>query len=196
VSAKPQQWLARELMRVERVKSVAALGADGRERWSVFKDSESSDWKWRGEGKLDPGKAQDASSALYALQIADAAVGVSDADAGLDKPLRIRAETFDGWRYELAIGKAGPEDRYYARSTVAGTLPEKRTPPKDEKDADKDAAEKAFADRKAALAAKLEREQAVSGRVVLIPKATLDPLLRERKALIAAPKPKDGKGKR
>lgn len=191
INAKPQSWLARELLRVERIKSVAAIAPDGKEKWAVVKDTEAGDWKWSGAGKLDTGKAQDAASALYGLQIADAAPNVGDADAGLDKPLRIRAQTFEGWTYELAIGKQSPEDRYYTRSTVTGTVPDSRTPPSDEKAEDKEKADKAFGERKEMLAAKLEREKAVSARTVLIAKSTLEPLLRDRNAFVAVAKPKD-----
>jgi hypothetical protein len=195
VAAKPQSWLARDLMRVERIKSVTAVGPDGKEKWSMVKDTEAADWKWSGAGKLDTGKAQDAASALYGLQIADVAPNVSDSDAGLDKATLIRAQTFEGWTYELVIGKQagkeGPEDRYYARSTVTGAAPESRTASNDEKPEDKEKADKAFADRKELLATKLEREKTLSGRVVLIAKSTLEPLLRERSALLVVEKPKD-----
>ncbi len=73
VTAKPPQWLARELLRVERIKSVTAIGADGKEKWSVSRDSEAGDWRLAGAGKLDASKAQDAVSALYGLQLADVA---------------------------------------------------------------------------------------------------------------------------
>ncbi len=49
---------------------------------------------------------------------------MSDADAGLDKPVTVRAQTFDGWAYELRIGKAAPEDRYYVKASVTGAVPE------------------------------------------------------------------------
>ena len=123
----------------------------GRRQWALSKESEDGAWKLAGPGPLDLQKAQDASSALYALQIADAAPGVSDADAGLDKPTTIRAETFDGWTYELQIGKPPPDNRYYVRSSVTGVVPEKRARPGDEKAEDKEKADKAFAERKELL---------------------------------------------
>jgi hypothetical protein len=192
VAAKPQQWLAKELLRFERPKSLTAIGPDGAEKWSVYKPSEASDWKLAGStGKLDPGKAQDASSALYGLRIADVAAGVSDADAGLDKPTLIRAESFEGWTYEVRIGKPAPQDRYYVKTSVSGTVPETRTPAADEKPEDKEKNEKAFAERKEALAAKLARERAVAGQTVLVEQSSIAPLLRDRSALLAVPKPKD-----
>jgi len=193
VLAKPEEWLAKELLRYERPKSIATFAPDGKEKWSVAKDKEDAEWKLAGPGALDLQKAYDASSALYALQIVDAAPGVSDADAGLDRPTTVRATTFEGWTYELKIGKPAPDNRYYARSGVAGTVPAARTAPAGEKAEDKEKADKAFAEQKEALAAKLAREQAVAGRTVLISKTAAEPLLRDRKDLIKADKPKDAK---
>jgi hypothetical protein len=191
VGAKPHEWLAKELLRLERPRSLTAIGPDGREKWSVFKEAETGDWKLAGAGTLDPGKAQDAASALYGLRIGDAAAGVSDAEAGLDKPTVIRAATFEGWNYEVRIGKLGPQDRYYVRTSVTGAVPETRTPPADETAENKEKNEKAFAERKELLAAKLAREQAVAGQTVLVEKSAVEPLLRDRAALLA--KPKDAK---
>jgi hypothetical protein len=195
VLAKPEQWLSKELMRFERPKSITTFGPDGKEKWSVSKDREDAEWQLAGPGPLDLQKAYDASSALYALQIADAAPGVSDADAGLDKPTTVRGETFEGWTYELKIGKPAPDNRYYVRSSVTGVVPEARRAPGDEKAEDKEKADKAFAEQKDVLTAKLAREQALAGRTVLVAKTAVEPLLRARKALIKADKPKDAKPK-
>lgn len=192
VVAKPQQWLARDYLKVERIKSLAVLGPDGKERWSVTRPDEAAGWIWSAPGKLDGGKAQDGASALSAMQIADAAAGVSEADAGLDRPVTVRAQTFDGWSYDVRIGKAAPEDRYYVKAAVSGTVPEKRTPRADEKAEDKEKEEKAFAERQAALKAKLERERALGAFTVLLPKSAVDPLLRDRSALVVVEK-KDAK---
>jgi hypothetical protein len=195
VVAKPQQWLARDYLKVERVRSIAALGPDGRARWEVTRPDEAAGWKWSGPGKLDGGKAQDAASALYSMRIDDAAAGVSDAETGLDRPVTVRAQTFDGWTYDLRIGRPAPEDRYYVKASVAGTAPVSRTPRADEKAEDKEKEDKAFVERQAAARAKLEREQALGAFTVLLPKAAAEPLLRERAALVAVEK-KDDAGKK
>jgi len=189
VQAKPQQWLPREYLRAERLKAISVTGPDGQLRWSVERDKETDPWRWNAAAKLDAGKAQDAASALYSLQLGDAAAGVSDAEAGLDNPVRVRAETFDGWRYEIQIGKPAPEDRYYVRSSVTGTVPEARTPAADEKPEDKEKLDQAFAERRAEAAAKLAREQAVGAFIVMVNKSAVEPLLRGRGELVAVAKP-------
>jgi len=195
VVAKPEQWLSKELIRFERPKSITTFGPDGEEKWAVSKDKEDAEWKLAGPGPLDLQKAYDASSALYSLQVADAAPGLSDADAGLDKPTTVQADTFEGWTYELQIGKPAADNRYYVRSKVTGVVPEARKAPGDEKPEDKEKADKAFAEQKELLTAKLTREQALAGRTVLVAKTAVDPLLRDRKALLKVEKPqaKDAK---
>jgi hypothetical protein len=190
LAAKPEDWLAKELMRLERPRSLTAIGPDGKEKWSVYKETETGDWKLTGPGKLDTGKAQDAASALYALRIADAAPGTGDAEAGLDKPTTLRAATFEGWTYMVQIGKQVSGERYYAKTSVAGSVPESRTPASDEKAEDKEKNDKAFAERKEMLAAKLAREKTVADQVVLVSKSSVEPLLRDRSALLAVEKPK------
>jgi hypothetical protein len=192
VVAKPQQWLARDYLKIERIRTLTVLGPDGRERWSVMRPDEAAGWTWSGPGKLDGGKAQDGASALYSMRIDDAATGASDAEAGLDKPVTVRAQTFDGWTYELRIGKPAPDDRYHVKASVTGAVPAKRIPRPDEKAEDRDKEDKAFAERQAALKTKLAREQALGAFTVLVPKSTAEPLLRERSALIAVA-PKDDK---
>jgi hypothetical protein len=193
VAAKPEGWLAKELMRLERPKSLVVSGPDGRERWSVSKETEGSDWKLAGAGKFNSGRAQDAASALYGLRIADAAAGVSDAEAGLDKPTRVRATTFEGWTYEVRIGKPAPGGRQYVKTSVTGAVPEARAAAADETAEDKEKNEKAFAERKELLAAKLAREKAVAGQIVLVESASVEPLLRDRAALLAVEKPRGAK---
>jgi hypothetical protein len=124
--------------------------------------------------------------------------GASDLDSGLDRPTTVRAQTFDGWKYELRIGKAVPEDRYYAKASVSGSVAEKREPRAGEKSGEKDKEDKAFAERQAAMKAKLEHEQSLGAFTVLLPKSTAEPLLRDRGALLIAEKrdgKKDGKKK-
>ncbi len=207
VVAKPEQWLAKELVRIERTKAITATGPDGKVKWAVSKASEAGDWKLAGPGTLDPQKAQDAASALYGVQVADVAPDVSDAEAGLDKPTTIRAQTFEGWNYELKIGKPAPGDRYFVRASVDGSVPEPRAARADDKLGEKpqdkpedkpegkpegkEKADKALADRTDLLAAKLAREQAVAGRTVLVGKSIVAPLLRDRGELYKVAKPKD-----
>ena len=189
VVAKPDSWLAQDYLRVEGIKSLASFGPDGSEKWSVSKTNEGGDWKLTGPGKLDASKVQDAASALGNLQLVDVAAGISEGEAGVDRSIAVRAQTFDGWDYELRIGKPAPEDRYYIKSSVTGNVAGSRASQADEKPEDKEQADRAFTERKEALAARLAREQATSQWIVLVPKSRVEPLLRDRQALLSVENP-------
>jgi hypothetical protein len=79
------------------------------------------------------------------------------------------------------------------KTGVTGAVAEARAPVADEKPADKEKAEKDFAARKELAAAKLAREKAVAGQIVLVEKSAVEPLLRDRHALLAVAKPKAAK---
>ena len=96
--------------------------------------------------------------------------------------------------YAFEIGNQASGDRYYAKSAVSGSVPDVRPSTPDEKATDKERADRAMAERKAALDAELERERAVAGRTVLIARSSVEPLLRDRGALLAVDKPKEKDG--
>jgi len=95
-------------------------------------------------------------------------------EAGAAAPIRLRAEV-----------RREDDDR----------VAEVREAPAGEKAEEKERADKAFAERKEIAAAKLAREKSVSDRTVLVAKASIEALLRERNAFLVVDKPKESKGK-
>ena len=105
---------------------------------------------------------------------------MSDAEAGLDKPTTVRAQTFEGWNYELKIGKPAAGGPIFVRAERDGSVPEPRAARADDKLGEKPRANEVNGPRvkrrrtrrsrssKELLAAKLAREQAVAGRTVLV----------------------------
>ena len=120
VEPKPELWLVRDLIRVDRAKTITATGGDGKPRWQVTRETDAGLWKLAGASeKADLQKLQDVAGALYSITLADVVADPSKADTGLDKPVTIRAETFDGATYTLRIGNRD-KDRYYVGVDVAG----------------------------------------------------------------------------
>jgi len=109
-------------------------------------------------------------------------------DTGLDKPTTATFETFDGLTYALKIGKL-MSDAYPVQFTVTGDLPKERTPGQDEKPEDKTRLDEAFAATQKKLQEKLETEKKLEGRTYLLEKFTVEPLLKERSALLVEAKP-------
>jgi hypothetical protein len=90
------------------------------------------------------------------------------------------------------VGKKLGEEDYYTGFSVVADLPKSRQPGKDEKPEDKDKLDKEFKEKNDKLAEKLKAEQALNQWVYLVPKWTLDSLLKDRKSLMVEPKPAAG----
>jgi hypothetical protein len=178
--AQPEAWLAKELIRVERVKSISTAGHDGRQRFSVARDTEVSEWKLAGGGKPDGGKVQDAVSALLTMSLADVVADPAKADSGLDHPMLVKAQTFDDVVYTLKIGAKVAGERYYLALSVAGEPPKARVPAASESNEEKEKQDRSFGEHRAKLLEKLDREKTLERWTYLVSAASLEPLLRER----------------
>jgi uncharacterized protein DUF4340 len=177
--AKPQDWLAKELLRVEGTKTVTSSKG-----WTVTRDTESMDWKLAGsKERPDLQKATDLASSLGWINLVDVVPEPAKADTGLDRPVNIEAKTFDGLSYTLRIGKE-TGGNYYLRISVAGAPAKTRTPAKNEKAEDKAKNDKEFEERSKKLIEKIEHEKTLDRWVYLVAKTTVDPLLRDRKQLL------------
>lgn len=176
--AKPEPWLSKELIRVERARSINASGPDGRQRFAVSRDLEASDWKLAGGGKPDPGRVQDVASALASLSLADVVAEPAKADTGLDRAVVVKARTFDDLAYTIRIGARTKDDRYYAAVSAFGDPPAARTAGKGESAEEKAKQDKAFEERRAKLAERLAHEKTLERWTYLVPKSSVEPLLR------------------
>jgi len=183
VESKPELWLVKDLLRADGAKSISS-SKDGRQRWSVTRETESADWKFAGsKEKPDLQKATDLASSLGWVNLVDVVADPAKADTGLDHAIVIRAETFDGISYTLTVGnKAG--DNYYVRVAVAGEPRKTRTPAKGEKAEDRAKNDKEFEERRKKLSENVEREKKLERWTYLVAKNGLEPLLRDRQGLM------------
>ena len=191
--AKPEAWLYKDLIRAERVRSITASGPDGRERFSLSRETESYDWKLAGGGKPDLQKAQDTLNPLQGMSLSDVVPDRASAAAGLARPIIIRAQTLDGVTYMLRVGSKTADDRYVISISVSGEPAAARTATKRETAEEKEKQDKAFAENRARLLGKLEREKKLERWTYLVARTAIEPLLRERAQLLPEKKPKDGK---
>lgn len=184
VVARPQDWLAKELLRVDVAKTISSTGADGRRRWTVSRKTDGADWTLSGsKEKPDLQKATDLANALGWVDLADVVPDPAKVDTGLGRGVTIEAETFDGITYTLRIGNAAGED-YYVRYEVAGEPAKARVAPKGEKPGDKAKNDKAFEDRRKKLLDQVAREKRLSRWTYRVAKSTIEPLLRDRAQLM------------
>ena len=197
-------WLAREGVAIENVKSIEVKSADGGYR--VVRAILDTPWELDGAaaqaakpapagkaaaGKaaatagatLDQSRANGASYALAKLDMED--VAAAGADAGFEQGSEIIASTFEGLEYRIKVGRLDGT-RYFVQVNVQGA-PSRPAPsaPANEKPEDKDKREKAFAEHTKTFNARIAREKALGPFTVLIAKAKFDDLLKPREAMLA-----------
>ena len=215
-SANAGDWIAREGVVIENIKSLEVKLADGGYRVSRA----IMDTPWELDGTANPakpaagtkdgkdGKASKASkdnkgsaaatettldqsranNASYALAKLDLEdTAAAGADAGFDKGSEIIASTYDGLEYRIKVGRLDGT-RYLAQVAVQGD-PSRPAPsaPANEKAEDKDKREKAFTEQTKTLNARIAREKALGPFTLLISKAKFDDVLKPREAMLQQP---------
>ena len=188
---RPESWLRKELLRAERVKTLTSIGSDRRTRWTLTRDKDNMDWRFAGSREQpDLQKATDAAGAFGWMDVVDVVVDPQSTETGLSHAVTVRAETFDNVTYTVRIGnKTG--DNYYVAVSVAGEPPQSRTPESGETAEEKQKKDKNFADDKARLAERLERERGLDRWRYVVGKNMIEPLLRDHAQML--PEKKTGK---
>jgi hypothetical protein len=188
VDPRPERWLSRDFIQIEKPKLIAVAGATPGINWKLARDNPSAPWKLvdaKPGQELDNAKASALETLFANATFADVFVpDAKPADTGLDKPATVRMETFDNFVYELRIGKLIGEN-YPVLVSVKAELLKERTLGKDEKPEDKTKLDQEFQARQKQLTDRLAKEQKLENRPYLIAKSTIDQLLKDRSALMA-----------
>lgn len=189
VETKPENWINKDFFKVEKLKSISVTHPDETNSWMLTREKEGGEMKLvdpkPGENP-DTGKVSGAGYALSSPSFNDVlAPDAKPEETGLDKPITARLETFDGFVYEVKIGKPQKEENYPFRMTVNGNFPKTREPGKDEKAEDKDKLDKEFKDKTGKLEEKLKQEKSFEKWTYLVAKWGIDPILKVRKDLLA-----------
>lgn len=183
VSTQTSKWIDRSGVAAENVKTMEVRLADGA-HWKISRANEDASWTLDGEipagQQVAVTKANAASYSMSLLEIEDVAPpDFSLAQSGLDKPNVVTATTLDGLSYTLKIGKL-IDGKYAMTVAIEGKPNKTRTPKANESAADKAKRDKTFAENLKKLEARLAREKALVGRVLLIEKIKLDDILQKR----------------
>jgi hypothetical protein len=186
VEPNPDHWLNKDFFKVEKAKSIAFTSTNAASSWKLTRDTESAPWKLadaKAGELLDSNKVSSVGSTLSYPSFVDISTNTA-ADAGLDKPMTLAIETFDGFNYNIKLGKKTPENNFYTQVSVTANLPKERTPGKDEKAEDKAKLDKEFADKQKPLQEKLATEQKLDKWTYLVSSWTVEPLIRNRADLM------------
>jgi len=190
IEPKPDQWLNKDFIKVEKVRSIDVNFPAATNSWKLTRDTETAEWKLAdakpGE-QLDSSKTSSVSNPLSSPSFNDVDTKSAPGQLGLDKPTVVTLGTFDDFTYTLKIGQK-TNDNFPLALTVAANLPKERTPGKDEKPEDKTRLDKEFKDKQQKLEEKLNQEKACEKWVYLVSSWTVDPLLKERSQLLVEKK--------
>lgn len=187
---KPGVWLDKGFVRVDGIQAVTVSGSTPALQWKLSRDSDSAvEWSLadaKPEEKVDTSKVPPFVGLLGSLSFTD--ILAPDAKpAGFDKPQTFTVETFDHLTYTLKVG-APQGDNYPVTVALSADLPKARTPGKDEKPEDKKRLDDAFTAKSKQLTDKVAKEKAFEARVYLVPRTSIDPLIKGRSELLAEKK--------
>jgi hypothetical protein len=110
---------------------------------------------------------------------------------GLDKPVSATIETFDGFKYQMKIGRKDGDENCWVKIAVSAAIAKDRTPGKDEKPEDKERLDKEHAEKVKKLEDKLATEKAFENWIYVMSKWNLDAVLKDRTELLAEKKAED-----
>lgn len=179
------RWLAKSFFKAERIRSLAVSGEGA--QWKISRPEEYGQWKFaEGGGELDASAAVGAVNALAGLSFSDVAVDVK-AEA-LAKARSFVAETYDNLVYTVKVAKRAEGDDYYLSVAISGEPPRERKPEKGEKAEDKARLDKQFAETLVKLDERVKAEKELGTWTFVVAGKTLEPLLKDRAALIAKPR--------
>ena len=200
LEAKPDQWLNKDLFKVEKIRSIGVVFPAGTNSWKVTRETESaSDWKLteaKAGEQLDSAKTSSFSYALNSPTLNDVLpADTKPEQTGLDKPTVVTLDTFDNFTYTIKLGQK-TNDNLPMVVAVTAQIPKERTPGKDEKPEDKAKLDKEFKEKQKNLEDKLSQEKSYEKWVYLVSNFTVDSLLKDRAQLLVEKKEepkKDGK---
>lgn len=184
----PGAWIDKTFIRPSMPRRVEVQSKDG--SWILKRDVSGGQWTMEGlrrNQSLDMAKAMNIDSMFTGMAVADVPDGPDDARVKplAEKPVTMTADTFDGLRYTLTIGR-GDGDNLPVK-VAAEALPEEAPAPTPaEGQTPEQAATQAEQARKA-KEAQLAAAEKFKDRIVFIPRNFLAPFLEPRSALIAKP---------
>ncbi|MEY4387890.1 MAG: hypothetical protein RLY20_3173 [Verrucomicrobiota bacterium] len=187
LAPKPESWLSKDFIKVEKIKSIAVTYPVATNSWSVSRTNESgSEWTLANATTnevLDSSKVSGFNYALSSPSFEDVVAKPDGAAFGLDKPTVISIGTFDDLTYTFHVGtKAG--DSLPLTVSVTGTFAKERIAGKDEKPEDKTRLDSEFTERLKKLNEKLASEKTFENWTFLVSSWTLESLLKTRHELL------------
>lgn len=200
VSDDAKRWLDSGFINPEKINAIT-LSQPGKSEidWKLTRDDENAEFK------LDAAAATEVPDtavtsplkSLFSYASFDDIVPTNQVSERIDTEAKRTAiiETIEGFTYTIQISPTKPAtDNFLLTVEVAAEIPKERKKSEGEKPEDAKTKDTAFSERQKILTEKLTKEKALAGITFQVAKSTVDPLLKDRAALItkATPPPADG----
>lgn len=210
VSAEANRWLADGFISPEKIKAITVSQPDKEEpAWKLTRETEEAEFKLEGATAaevLDTTVTSPLKSLFSYARFEDVVPKDQIAGKSAENGKRtVTLETFEGFIYTISLTptKAVPTppaavaattppaatDNFLVTVNVKAELPKERKKEEGEKPEDAKTKDTAFTDRLKTLTEKLAKETALAGRTFEVTKTTVEPLLKDRAALITKATP-------
>jgi len=180
-------WLDKTFIAPGDLREIDQTAWSNNPGWKVVRKDPKAEWQLVDS---QPGENLDKSLAegfsTFAPTFVDVRpLSVSPEESGLKDPFKVTVKTFDGFTYDLLLGKEGPEKTRYLQLSVSAELPSVRTPDPNEKADEKKKKDEEFDQKLKSLKERLEREKRFEKWVYLVPDYNLEQILKRRNEILA-----------
>ena len=207
VSDEAPRWLDSGFISPEKIQSITLSQVGKAEpAWKLTRDGEEAEFKLDGATAtevLDTAATGPLKSLFSYARFEDVVPAAKVAERAAEGKRTATIETFEGFTYTIHITPTKPgtpppaspdapppaADNYLVTVDVTATLPKERKKEDGEKPEDAKTKDTAFAERLKSLTEKLAKEKAFAGTTFEVAKSSVDPLLKERDALITKATP-------
>jgi Domain of unknown function (DUF4340) len=184
-------WLDKTFIAPGEIREIEQVPWSNNQGWKIVRDAPKAEWKLQetqnGE-TLEKQFAQGVGN--FSPSFLDVRPSsVSTDETGLNEAFRVQLKTFDGFKYDFAIGKSGPEKARYVKFEVGAELNPTRIPGPNESPEDKKKKDQEFDKKIAELRQRLADEKKLEQWVYLVPDWSLDQLMKRRDEILAKPSP-------
>ena len=200
VSDDAKRWLDSGFINPEKIKSIT-LSQPGKSEtaWKLTRDDENAEFTLDAATAtevLDTTVTSPLKSLFSYARFEDVVPAHQVAERiATDAKRTAVIETVEGFSYTIHISPSKPPaENFLLTVEVTAEIPKERKKSEGEKPEDAKAKDSAFTERQKTLTEKLAKENALAGITFEVAKSSLDPLLKDRAALItkATPPPAEG----
>jgi len=190
----PAAWLNKDFFKVQKIKSIQVAYPNApTNSFQLSRSSESGPWTLAGlkdQEELDATKTSGFNYALNNPTFNDVIVDPDAARLGLERPVLVRIETFEGFDYEIKVGTKS-DSTLPLRVAVQATYPREREASEDEDASVKTQKDKEFADTLKTRDDKLAKEQALEKWTYRVSSWSFDSVLKKRGDLVKEKEPEE-----